>query len=187
MGEKKNTKPNKKRGGTAKTGDFEELIQVKRIVKVVAGGRRFKLRVLMVVGNGNGKFGFAVKKGNEVVTSIEKAVKAAYNNMTAVPRVGTTIPHELTVKYKNTIVHLKPSRNTGLIGNKVVRSIMKSAGVSDVVCKTHGSYNPINITRAILKACKTFLTLEEVKKMRGKNFITYHHIQYPVKDSHDRT
>jgi small subunit ribosomal protein S5 len=174
MIQKKSSRQSRK--GT-KTDSLEHLLQIKRVVKVVRGGRRFKLRVLMIVGDGEGNFGFAIKKGDEVMLSAEKAVRAAYKNMIHLPRVGTTIPHALTVKYKNIVLQMKPSRDTGIIANKVVRSIMRSAGVSDVVCKTHGSHNPINITRAVVKASQSFLTLEEVKRLRGKEAIVYRHIQ----------
>lgn len=146
----------------------ERVIQIARVAKVVQGGRRFHFRSVVVVGDGQGHVGVGIGKANEVPDSIRKAVENAKKNMIAIPLDGSTIPHEVEVKLKSTRVLLKPAApGTGVIAGAGVRAVVELAGIKDLISKTHGSNNPVNVTQAALLALSQLESVEEVAARRG--------------------
>ena len=147
----------------------ERLVNIKPVSKTVKGGRTRSFSALVVVGDGNGRVGAGLGKAKEVPEAIRKATEEAKRNMIDVPMVGTTIPHAVTQTFGGARVLLKPaSEGTGVIAGGPVRAVMESAGVKDVLTKSLGSSNPINVVRATIEGLKSLRTVEEVAKLRGK-------------------
>src|SRR6266704_2224356 len=127
----------------------EKVVQVNRVAKVVKGGRRFSFSAVVVVGDGAGHVGVGLGKANEVPESIRKGVEDAKKHLIRVPLVGATIPHAVTSDYGATRVVLKPaSAGTGVIAGGSVRSVVEVAGIRDLLSKSMGSTNPVNVVRA---------------------------------------
>ncbi len=134
--------------------EFEEVIvNIGRVTKVVKGGRRFRFTALIVVGNRNGLVGFGFGKSKEVPDAIKKAVDDAFKNIIKVNLNGSTITHDIEVKYNASKILLKPaSEGTGVIAGGSVRPILELAGVKDILTKSLGSNNSSNVVRATMKA-----------------------------------
>lgn len=149
---------------------FEErVVDIKRVTKVVKGGRRFRFAALVVVGDYNGHVGFGTGKAQEVPEAIKKAVEDAKKNLITVPMVGSTIPHEITGILGAGKVFLRPApAGTGIIAGGPVRNVVELAGIKDIVSKSQGSSTPINIVRATFKGLSELRTIEMVAEQRGK-------------------
>ena len=134
--------------------EFEEVIvNIGRVTKVVKGGRRFRFTALIVVGNRNGLVGFGFGKSKEVPDAIKKAVDDAFKNIIKVNLNGSTITHDVEVKYNASKILLKPaSEGTGVIAGGSVRPVLELAGVKDILTKSLGSNNSSNVVRATMKA-----------------------------------
>jgi small subunit ribosomal protein S5 len=141
----------------------DKLIYINRVAKVVKGGKRLRFSALTVTGDGNGHVGIGVGKANEVPEAISKAGAVARKNLIEVGLKGSTIPHEIEVKYGAAKVFLKPARaGTGIIAGGSVRAVLESAGVKDILTKSLGSANRINVARA------TVLALQSLKNPQAE-------------------
>lgn len=148
----------------------KKLVEVRRVAKVVKGGRTMRFSALVVVGNKNGLVGMGIGKANEVPEAVEKATAAAKKNLISVPIVGTTIPHDIIGKYGSSSVHMfSAPQGTGVIAGGSARAVIELAGVKDIVTKSHGSNNKINGVRATIEGLKLLRTREEIAALRGKS------------------
>jgi len=146
----------------------ERVVQINRVAKVVKGGRRFSFSAVVVVGDGAGTVGAGLGKAGEVPEAIRKGVEDAKKNLIRIPMVGTTIPHEIRVEFGASRVMLKPaSQGTGVIAGGSVRAVLEAAGVRDILSKTYGSTNPVNVTRATIEALRSLHSAEELSARRG--------------------
>lgn len=146
----------------------DRLIYINRTTKVVKGGRRFGYAALVVVGDGEGIVGFGLGKAAEVPIAINKGIEGAKKNLYRVPLRGTTIPHEVQVKYESTRLLLKPAApGTGVIAGAAARIVLESAGVKDVLAKIIGSSNPHNVVRATLLALQQLEDAGSVAERRN--------------------
>lgn len=148
--------------------EFEErVVHINRNSKVVKGGRRFSFGALVVVGDGKGRVGFGTGKANEVAEAIRKAGEAAKRNMTVITMRGTTLPHEAQGRYSGAQVLIRPAaKGTGIIAGGACRAVLELAGVRDVLAKSLGSNNALNVTKATLAALSTLRSKEEVMATR---------------------
>jgi small subunit ribosomal protein S5 len=147
----------------------ERVVQINRVAKVVKGGRRFSFSAVVVVGDGAGHVGVGLGKAGEVPEAIRKGVEDAKKNLIKVPMVGTTIPHEVTQRYGASTVLLKPaSQGTGVIAGGSVRAVVTAAGIHDILSKSLGSTNPVNVVRATHEALRSMHSAEELGQRRGK-------------------
>ena len=147
----------------------EKVVAINRVAKVVKGGRNFRFSALVVVGDENGHVGAGNGKSTEVPEAIKKAIEDAKKNMIEVPRVETTIPHEIVGIAGAGKVLLKPAaEGTGVIAGGAVRPILELAGIKDIRTKCIGSNNPGNVVRATMKALSELRTAEQIAELRGK-------------------
>jgi len=150
-------------------GDRERLVQVRRIAKVVKGGRIFSFSALVVVGDGNGRVGYGHGKSKEVPTAIQKATEQARKNMFFIPLAGNTIHHEITWSFGASRVFMKPaSEGTGIISGGAMRAVLEVLGVKNILSKSIGSTNPGNIVRATIEALRHIGSPDYVAAKRGK-------------------
>ncbi len=147
----------------------EKLIKLNRVAKVVKGGRRFSFSALVVVGDQNGRVGYGFGKANDVAEAIRKSIEKAKNSMIQVPIKNTTLPHEITGKFKSASVLLKPAApGTGVIAGGPVRAVMDACGVHDILSKSLGSKNTINIVKAVFDGLENLFDAKELAANRGK-------------------
>jgi small subunit ribosomal protein S5 len=151
----------------------ERIIDITRVAKVVKGGRRFAFRVTVVVGDNRGNVGVAIGKARSVPDAIRKAVDAARKSMEPVSIFGTTIPHEVIGRYSAAEVLLKPaSPGTGVIAGGGVRAVIEAAGYKDILSKSLGSQNTLNIMMATMNGLRQLKDFNEVAADRNKELIS---------------
>lgn len=149
----------------------ETVVKVNRCSKVVKGGRRFSFSALVVLGNKAGRVGIGFGKAKEVPSAVEKGFKDARKNLEAVPLKGTTIPHAVTGRFGASRVRLIPAApGTGIIAGATVRAVVESAGVKDILTKTYGSTNAVNLAKAALQGLTSIRPRDEVASLRGVKF-----------------
>ena len=146
----------------------ERVVQIRRCACVVKGGRRFSFTALVVVGDGQGRVGYGYGKAIEVPLAVEKAVKAASRTMIRCPLTKNSIPHQVIGRFGSSQVMLMPANpGTGIIAGACVRAVAESLGLTDVLTKTRGSSNPINVVKAAFDALKQLRSREEIGRLRG--------------------
>jgi small subunit ribosomal protein S5 len=147
----------------------ERVIEIARVAKVVKGGRRFQFRVTIVTGDNHGKVGMGIGKANAVPEAMRKATERAHKSMRNVFTMGTTVPHEVTGKTGGAVVLLKPaSPGTGVIAAGGVRAVLEAAGVRDILTKSLGSANVLNVVKATFMALDQLKSPEQEAIRRGK-------------------
>jgi small subunit ribosomal protein S5 len=147
----------------------EKVVQINRVAKVVKGGRRFSFSAVTVVGDGNGVVGVGLGTAGEVPESIRKSVEDAKKHLVRVPLVGTTIPHAVETDFGASRVMLKPaSAGTGVIAGGSVRAVVEAAGIRDILSKSLGSTNPVNVVRATMKSLEQLSSADAIAGRRGK-------------------
>lgn len=172
-----NSKMNRKRAVKSNSKDtkdgfgknfIENVLCIRRVAKVIKGGRRLVFSAFVVVGDGDGKVGVALGKGREVAGAVSKAFKRAKKNMVVVPIEDTTVPFDVEEKYGASKVLIKPAtRGTGVIAGGAVRMIMGAAGVKNVLSKTFGSSHSINVAYAVMGALKKLQHLSKIRQLRN--------------------
>ena len=146
---------------------MEKVLFINRCSKTVKGGRKMSFSALVIVGNGKGKIGYGFAKANELTDAIRKGGELARKNLVSVQMEGSTIPHDVYIKWDGAIVLMKPaSEGTGIIAGSKVRAILELAGVKDVMAKSLGASNPINQVRATFKALLSLTKREDLLKTR---------------------
>lgn len=147
----------------------ETVLNVRRVAKVIKGGRRFAFSALVVVGDRNGKVGIALGKSREVASAISKAFRRARKNMVSVPRYKTTIPYTVLGKHgASNVIIRSASKGTGIIAGGAVRAVMEAVGIHDVLAKSLGAANPQNVVKATFDALRKLKSAKQVAEMRGK-------------------
>ncbi|WP_166352202.1 30S ribosomal protein S5 [Phytoactinopolyspora limicola] len=155
-------------GGADKTAYIERVVAINRVAKVVSGGRRFSFTALVVVGDGDGTVGVGYGKAKEVPAAIAKGVEEAKKQFFKVPRIQGTIPHPVQGEKAAGVVLLRPaSPGTGVIAGGPVRAVLEAAGISDILSKSLGSSNAINIVHATVEALRQLERPEQVAARRG--------------------
>jgi small subunit ribosomal protein S5 len=144
--------------------DFEQkVVEVKRVTRVVAGGKRMRFRALVVIGDKKGKVGIGLRKGADVTEAVQKAVNAAKKTMIPVQIINDSIPHEVKMKFKSSVIFLKPARpGTGVIAGGAIRSVLDLVGIKNVLSKMLGSSNKVNNVMATYLALASLRSKEQI-------------------------
>ncbi len=146
----------------------ERVVSITRCSKVVKGGRNFSFRALVAVGNRKGRVGIGLGKANEVADAIRKATENAKKEMISVPMNGSTITHAITSKFRSGKIMMRPaSQGTGLIAGGAMRAVLDLAGIHDILAKSLGSSNPVNVARATMKGIESLRNRDAVLSKRG--------------------
>lgn len=147
----------------------ERVVQIRRVTKVVKGGKKLSFRAIVIVGNQKGQVGVGCAKAAEVIIAIQKAIADGRKNLINVPIFKTTIPHPIVGRSGAGSVMLRPaSQGTGIIAGGAVRSVLELAGIENILCKSLGSKSPLNATNATLEALKNLTPFKDIAKKRGK-------------------
>ena len=164
----KRRRSNRGDGDGRERSEFDQkVVEVKRVTRVVAGGKRMRFRALIVIGDRKGKVGMGLKKGADVAESVNKAVTAAKKNMVTLPLINGTIPHQVSIKYKSSSLLLRPAKpGSGVIAGGAVRSVMELSGVKNVVCKMLGSNNKVNNVKAVFAAFRSMKSKKDMMQLR---------------------
>lgn len=147
----------------------ERVVQIRRVTKVVKGGKKLSFRAIVIVGNQKGQVGMGCAKAAEVIIAIQKAVADGRKNLITVPIFKKTIPHPIVGRSGAGSVMLRPaSQGTGIIAGGAVRSVLELAGIENILCKSLGSKSPLNASNAALEALKNLTPFKDIAKKRGK-------------------
>lgn len=168
---KRSSNDRRERAPRREESEFDKrVVSVRRVAKVVKGGRTLRFSALVVVGDGKGKVGIGIGKGREVSSAIEKAQQIARKNMKLIPVVDGTIPHDTIGKFSATNILMLPAQEgTGVIAGGAARSVLELAGITNIVTKIHGSTNKINCVKATMNGLTSLRTKEEIAARRGKS------------------
>ncbi|MBP3630856.1 MAG: 30S ribosomal protein S5 [Clostridia bacterium] len=160
-----------KKEAPEKKDEFEKVtVDIRRVTKVVKGGRNMRFSALVVTGDGKGKVGVGMGRGAEVSIAMDKAGIDAKKHIIEVPLKDTTIPHEVIGKFEKTKVIMMPAkRGNGIIAGGSVRSVVELVGIKDITTKMYGSNNPVNCVKATLNGLQQLRSAEQIAKLRGKN------------------
>lgn len=146
----------------------ERVLQIRRVTKVVKGGKKLSFRAVVVVGDGSGQVGMGIGKSSEVIGAIQKAIIDGRKNLITVPVFKSTIPHPITAKAGAGKIMLKPAaKGTGVIAGGSARAVLELAGIGDILCKSLGSKSPLNVARATIQALRELRYFKDVAKARG--------------------
>ena len=153
---------------TSETELKDRLVAINRVTKVTKGGRTFSFSAIVVVGNEDGIIGYGLGKASEVTAAIAKGVESAKKNLTKVPVLKGTVPHEQTAKYGGAEVFIKPAAHgTGVVAGGAMRAVLESVGITDVLAKAKGSSNPHNLVKATIKALSEMRDARTIAQNRG--------------------
>jgi small subunit ribosomal protein S5 len=160
----------KRKSSQASEEYIEKVLNVRRIAKVITGGRRFSFSALVVVGNGEGEVGIALGKSRDVSSAISKAASRAKENMIPIPLYKTTIPYTVEGKHGASKVLIRSaSKGTGVIAGGAVRAVREALGVQDILAKSLGSKNSYNVVKATMKALSKLRSAKKIAFLRGKS------------------
>lgn len=148
---------------------IERVVQIRRVTKVVKGGKKLSFRAIVIVGNQKGQVGMGCAKAAEVIIAIQKAIADGRKNLVTVPIFKTTIPHPIIGRSGAGSVMLRPAaKGTGIIAGGAVRQVLELAGIENILCKSLGSKSPLNSTNAALEALRNLTPFKDIAKKRGK-------------------